>query len=115
MRYWSAVGGRYVRDPLVVRLGELTANLARVKSFSDHPMHAAAVESPLKEGKCFIEWSAPEADVETQAVLIDLQIQLALWQLNWSRIWPDSFQRAMVANQAQVWSDRVLAMSGLID
>ena len=114
MKNQAAIRERYLRDPMPIRLGGLAANLARVKSFADHPKHEATIESLLDESKYFVEWAAPEADVETQAALVSLQVQLALWQLNWPTIWPDPVRRAAVANQAQAWSDQVLEMSGLL-
>ncbi|HSN76048.1 MAG TPA: hypothetical protein VL334_13310 [Anaerolineae bacterium] len=115
MKNQTHIQERYLRDPLPVKLGGLAANLARVKSFSGHPKHSATVESLIDESKYFVEWAAPEAEVETQAALAALQVQLALWQLRWPRIWADPAQRAMVANQAEQWSDQILAMSGLLD
>ncbi len=105
---------RYLRDPMSVRLGGLAANLARVKSFSNHPAHGEAVESLLDESKYFIEWAAPEAALDTQAELVELQILLARWQRAWARIWADPQLRAGVAEQAGAWSARVLALSGLL-
>jgi hypothetical protein len=115
MKNQAAIRERYLRDPLPVRLGGLAANLARVKSFSNHPKHGAIVEGLIDESKYFVEWAAPDAEVDRQAELVAMQVQLARWQLNWSRIWADPTQRAMVASQAQEWSDQVLAMSGLLD
>lgn len=34
--------------------------------------------------------------------------------VRWSSIWPDPVQRAAIADQTQGWSDRVLALSGLL-
>jgi hypothetical protein len=114
MKNQSAIRERYLRDPLPIRLGGLAANLARVRSFADHPKHGATIESLLDESKYFVEWTAPEADIETQAALVALQVELALWQLNWPTIWSDPVQRAVVASQAQEWSNQVLEMSGLL-
>ncbi len=114
MKDQDAVRERYNRDPLPLRLGGLAANLARVSSFADHPRHDSAVASLIDESKHFIEWAAPEADLSTQAALVTLQVQLALWQLRWSTIWSDPAQRAAMADQARVWSDHVLEMSGLL-
>jgi hypothetical protein len=114
MRDYTTVRERYVRDALPVRLGGLAANLARVTSFSDHPDHRDVVERLLDESKFFIEWAAPEADLEVQAALVELQLQLARWQRVWADIWADPVRRADVAEQARVWSDRVLEMSGLL-
>ena len=110
----AAIRQRYLRDPLPVRLGGLAANLARIKSFSNHPDHRDVVESLLDESKFFIEWAAPEAESDVQAELVELQLQLARWQHKLSDIWADPERRAFVAEQACQWSRRVLDMSGLL-
>jgi hypothetical protein len=114
MRDWVSLQKRYLRDELPVRLGGLAANLARVKSFSDHPDHRDIVKNLLEESKFFIEWTAPDAGVELQAELVNLQIQLAHWELNWANIWSDPVKRTGVAEQARVWSERILEISGLL-
>lgn len=105
---------RYLRDELPVRLGGLAANLRRIGSFSCHPANGEAVASLVDESKYFIEWTAAEAEIETAAQLVELQIQLARWQRNWQHIWADPDQRRQVGEQSQVWSDRVLDLSGLL-
>lgn len=112
---WTAIRERYLRDELPIRLGGLAANLARVNSFSRNPVNREAVNSLLNESKLFIEWTAGDAEVDTAAQLVELQIQLALWQLEWDRIWADQGQRAQVAEQCRVWSDRIVGLSGLLN
>jgi hypothetical protein len=114
MKDWKAIRERYLRDGLPVRLGGLAANLARVKSFSNHPGHGDVVESLLEESKFFIEWTAPDERLEIQAELVKLHIQLAHWQVNWVSIWDDPLKRAAVAEEAGVWSERLLELSGLL-
>ena len=114
MKDYAAIKERYLSDPLPVRLGGLAANLARIKSFSDHPDHRDVVERLLDESKFFIEWTATDADLESQSQLVNLQIQLAQWQYEWSEIWNDPTLRTDVAEQARVWSTKVLEMSGLL-
>ncbi len=109
-----AIRSRYLRDPVPVRLGGLAANLARVRSFSDHPDHRDVVVRLLEESKRFIEWTAPDVPSEAQVMLVECQRQLARWQLAWARIWADPGQRAEMAEQAGIWSQRVLGMSGLM-
>jgi hypothetical protein len=109
------IRARYVRDMLPTRLGGLAANLARVSSFAKHPANCEAVNGLLDESKHFIEWTAGEAETETAAELVELQIQLARWQLEWTDIWADASQRAQVVTQARAWSERVLALSGLLE
>jgi hypothetical protein len=115
MRDWSAIQERYLRDPLPVRWGGLAANLRRVKSFADHDANEAAVASLVEESKFFVEWTAGEADVNTAAELVEIQVQLAVWQRRWAQIWGNVTQRRQVAELAAQWSDRVLEMSGLLD
>lgn len=114
MKDQTVIKQRYMRDSLPVRLGGLATNLARVKSFSDHADHSQVVESLLDESKFFIEWTAPDAELAVQAQLAELHIQLAQWQHRWSEIWKDPALRANVAEAAQVWSTKVLEMSGLL-
>lgn len=114
MKDWKAIRKRYLRDGLPVRLGGLAANLARVKSFSNHPGHRDVVVNLLEESKFFIEWIAPDAGLELQGNLVELQIQLARWHLNWTDIWTDPARLGAVAEEAGVWSERLLRMSGLL-
>lgn len=114
MRDYGAIHKRYMREPLPVRLGSIAANLARVASSCCHQANHDVVESLLDESKFFIEWTAGDADIDTAAELIELQVQLTGWQQNWERVWSDPAQRQRVAEQARDWSGRVLERSGLL-
>jgi hypothetical protein len=114
MKDWTQIQERYMRDDLPVRLGGLAANLSRIKSFSANEAGKDAVESLIDESKMFIEWTAAQAEINTAEKLVELQIQLALWQLQWGTIWNDSVKRKRIAEQSNVWSRRVMGMSGLL-
>ncbi len=114
MRDWTAIRERYLREELPVRLGGLAANLARVSSFSTNSVNREVVNSLLEESKLFIEGTAGEAEVDMAAQLVELQVQLALWQLDWDRVWADQGQRAQVAEGCRMWSARILDLSGLV-
>jgi hypothetical protein len=114
MRNWNVLKERYLRDELPIRLGNLASNLARIKSRCQNLAKRELVESLLQESKLFIEWTVPDAQVEIAAELVELQIQLALWQYCIARIWDDGSQRMLFAEQAKVWSERVLNLSGLL-
>ena len=114
MKDRSAIQERYLRDTLPVRLGGLAANLSRIKSFAAHEASRDAVESLIDESKYFIEWTAAEAEIQTAAELVVLQIQLARWQCQWVQIWLDPVRRGQVAEASGVWSRRVLELSGLL-
>jgi hypothetical protein len=111
----TLIQARYLRDTLPVRLGELAANLARIGSFSQHAANGEAVAGLIDESKYFIEWTAAEAEVETAAQLVELQVQLAGWQRHWQSLWADPDQRRQVGEQSKLWSARVLGLSGLLD
>ena len=115
MKDWAQIRERYLQDDLSVRLGGLAANLSRIKSFSKNEASQAVVESLIDESKMFIEWTAAQADVHTAEKLVDLQIQLALWQLQWVTIWSDSSKRNQLAEQSAHWSMQVLELSGLLN
>ena len=113
MKDWTAIQERYMRDELPIRLGGLAANLSRIKSFSMNEASRDTVASLIDESKMFIEWTAAQAETEVAAKLVELQVQLALWQLQWKNIWVDSARRAHLAEESHAWSQQVLEMSGL--
>lgn len=115
MRNWEATKQLYLRDGLPIRLGNLASNLANIKNLSQRATASNVAVSLVEESKIFIEWTASDADIDTAGELVELQIQLALWQLRWTKIWADPAQRMEVAAQAQIWSDRILERSGLLD
>jgi hypothetical protein len=114
MKDWNAIRERFMSDPLPIRLGGLAANLSRIKSFSANDASRDVVESLIDESKMFIEWTAAQAEINTAEKLVELQIQLALWQLQWGTIWNDSLKRKQIAEQSSLWSRQVLEMSGLL-
>ena len=114
MKDWTIIRERYMRDELPIRLGGLAANLSRIKSFSANEASRETVASLIDESKMFIEWTAAQAEVNTAEKLVELQVQLARWQLQWQNIWLDASKRNSVAEQSNAWSKQVLEMSGLL-
>jgi hypothetical protein len=105
---------RYMRDPLPARLGGLAADLARITSLSQNPANLAPVADLMREAAHFIEWCAPESDLENQVTLLELQRLLARWRMRLPQRFPDQKWRGQVMAEAQRWSQRVLEMSGLL-
>ena len=105
---------RYLRDPFPVRLGNLASNLARMKSFTQTSELGEAAERILRESKFFIEWAGPDAPLNVEVELIELQRLLAGWQLRRLAIWGNADDRAEVAQQANDWSEKILHRSGLL-
>lgn len=115
MKDWTAIQKRYLQDELAIRLGGIAANLGRVKSFASGDANQDAVVSLLEESKFFIEWTASETDISLASELVELQVQLSLWQLSWNDIWKDIEKRHQIATASGMWSKRVLELSGLLD
>jgi hypothetical protein len=108
---------RYLKQSIPIRLGGLSANLARIVSTATVPA-IAAVSSLIDESRAFIEWCAPDLlpdRVDDAASLVDIQRGLTHWYWNWDKVQHDLIKRQELAAQAQVWSDQVLAMSGLLE
>ncbi len=105
---------RYFRDDLPIRLGGIAADLARIVSFSKSPKSAAVVATMLEESRYFIEWTAPELPIDDAARLVEIQRGLTHWRWRWAEAQNDPEARRELAEQAQAWSDEILAMSGLL-
>ena len=106
-----------MRDELPVRLGGLAADLARIASTARIPA-VAAVTSILEESRAFIEWSAPDLlpdRVDDAERLVDVGRGLTHWLWIWNDAQHDPAACARLAEQAQQWSNEVLAMSGLLN
>ena len=114
MKDFASVKARYLRDPIPVRLGGLAADLARIGSISGNLANRGAVQVLLEEARRFIEWTAAELEAEAAGELMDLQLALTLWLHAWAHASARPVQRALLAHDALCWSNRVLALSGLM-
>jgi hypothetical protein len=81
--------------------------LARLKSFSQMANNEKAVGDLIEESKFFIEWAAPEASLDIQQELVDIQLKLALCQY--------SVKHKKIINSADKWAQRLLKLSGLLN
>jgi hypothetical protein len=67
----------------------------------------------IQDTEFLIEYASPEVELQTQAELVEIQLDLAIWQLKWQTLWTNPDKRRQVAEQAGRWSDRLLDLSGL--
>lgn len=114
MKDYTAIKERFLRDDISIRLGGLAANLSRIKSFANNENNKVLVESLIDESKHFIEWTAHEAEIETAAQLVELQVQLALLQIKLNNLWLKPEQRKLISEKSNEWSQQVLIASGLL-
>ena len=111
----ATIRERYMRDNARVRLGGLAANLARIASFADHEQHKEPVRDLIVESEHFIEWTARDTELETQAELVSLQVELARWRARLEADWFDEGARREMGERAKHRSRQVLELSGLLD
>ena len=110
MKDWQALKARYQRDGVAVQIGGLASNLTRIAWCAGQNDRAAALPL-LTESKYFTEWAATQGSPEQQALLADVQVELARWEHSWgARLSP-----ATITEQATQWSAKLLESSGLLD
>jgi len=97
---------RFLKDDLPKRMGGIASNLARLKSFSQMPNNKKAISDLIEESKFFIEWTAPEVNLDIQVELVNTQIQLALWDY--------LKDKKQISKDAGKLSEKLLKLSGLI-
>jgi len=111
----SSVKARFLRDGPGVRMGGIAANLSRIGSRSTQAADSSAVLSMVEESLQFTEWTHEDADSKSADTLAALKDRLNAWQADWQDIWARPEERKRMAAEAQSWSDRLLAESGLLD
>jgi hypothetical protein len=111
----GALRDRFMRDPLAVRLGNLASSLAQIHSLSGHDGHRGGVAKFVEESALYIEWAAPDATLELQILLLEIQRNLVQWKRQWTALWDDTTRRTEAARKARAWSEQVLAASGLLE
>ncbi len=105
---------QFQSDDIPHRLGHIASNLARVRSFCN-TAYKEAVQMVIDETSWFIEWTAAEIEPEQAEELVNIQVQLARWQLTLDNVWSDDKNRAEMAQKAETWSGYVLDISGLLE
>ena len=109
MKDWPARQMRYQRDSLSLQLGGLASNLGRIAWCAERNARQQILPV-FQESKYFTEWAAEASSLEQQAMLAELQLELALWERGWGGRLPPS----RIAQDAQRWSVRLLQSAGLM-
>ena len=109
MKDWRARQRRFQRDPAAVQLGGLASNLGRIAWCAERDARLQLLPV-FRESKYFTEWAAGSCSLEQQAMLAELQRELASWE----RGWASRLQPSTIARDAQRWSIRLLQSAGLL-
>jgi len=97
------------------QLGALAATLGRIASSAQKTARAKAIVPMLNECIQYIEWTLSNQPDTASKELLELKTMLELWRNGWENAQTNEPMRALLAVQAEKWSDRALEHSGLLD
>lgn len=112
---WAKRQGRFLLDPLPIRLGELAVSLSGISSSAIYDNHEKIVKFDIEVSQHYLEWIFPDVDSTLQLELGELRGLLIQWRDNWEAVWEDQDGRNSMAFQAKEWAQKVLERSGLLD
>jgi hypothetical protein len=100
--------------PVITMLRSWRSPWSETRTFSNNPAHGDAVAQLLEESAWFIEWTAADAPVETRVLLLACQREIVRWRRSWNEVWASTGRRAEIAERSGIWSEQLLAVSGLV-
>jgi hypothetical protein len=114
MRNWTQTQERYLKFDLPRQLGEIASCLSRVKSQVHLEVPQDGILTTLQEGQNFVAWTLPivTGDIREQIVVLE-QLLVTLYR-DLFAIHDNPLDRAQLAEQAQIWSKKILVCSGLL-
>jgi hypothetical protein len=74
---WAGSREKFLRNPLPVRLGELSSSLAGANYIAELKAPEKVALSFLREPALYLEWGFPDADSELQAELDEMRQLIA--------------------------------------
>jgi len=107
MRDLKRMHERFIRDGSSVRLGNLASDLLRLNKWILMRHKDEAIVDLMREIAWLMEWSGDLALAE----LADMQREICRWR----RAWPIEQARHILALRASQMSNRILALSGLLE
>ncbi|MBD2471409.1 hypothetical protein [Nostoc sp. FACHB-145] len=113
MPNWRIIEASFLHLTQPQQLGELAACLARLKSWVQNSAKREIVPVLLEESLLYLSLIQQNSEIN-HVELNQLQDTLQNWKLNWVSICDESTQTANITDVASTWSERVLAMSGLL-
>ncbi|MFL9459005.1 hypothetical protein AB0758_49550 [Tolypothrix bouteillei VB521301_2] len=104
----------FVRDRIPLRLKNLATHLQQIGSLCSDATQGTATANLIRESLYFIEWTAPDMEIDRACELVELGRTLAKWSFHWEKISSDANARNQMAHEANSLSQKVLEMSGLL-
>ena len=105
----------YLRRTVPMRLGELASALGHVRAATEPPLNETTARHFIEASLFYIEWTQAETNAALQSELDLLRQQLIEWLQTWPLAWNDAVKRSGLATSANVWAQKIVAHSGLLD
>jgi hypothetical protein len=114
MRNWTQTQERYLQFELSSQLGEIAISLARINSQIHLDIPQEGILATIQECQNFIAWTIPGVNIAVQEHLRELEQLLSSWHHDLSTSYPNSLDRANLAEQSKDWSEKILNDSELL-
>jgi hypothetical protein len=99
---------------LPYQLGEIASCLVRIRSQVHLEIPQDGILTTTQEGQNFVAWTIPNVTGDVREQLVVLEQLLSTWHRDLLDIHANPLDRAQLAEQAQIWSDKILVYSGLL-
>lgn len=103
----------FMQASISVKFRKLLNNLASIKSSFSQSIHEDVVKNLIRETLYFIEWIAPDIDIDNAFELANLGRFLTRWLFNWEKAWNDTEAKIKIIQELDIWSDSVVQISKL--
>jgi hypothetical protein len=114
MRDWTQTQKRYREFDLSRQLGELASSLSRIGTQIHLDISQEGISATIEECQRFAAWTTPSVNVAVQEHLIELEQLLSSWHHDLSATCSNPLDRAKLAEQSKIWSDKILDDSELL-
>jgi hypothetical protein len=114
MNNWTAEELAFRCKPLSTRLEKLAQKFLQIADLSQELTNAEAVLRMIRESKQLLELTAIDLDIDSAFELAQIQRQLSQWHIHWSDVWLQESGFSDISRLAQVWSDRIREMAGVL-
>ncbi|NJK51777.1 MAG: hypothetical protein HC936_01455 [Leptolyngbyaceae cyanobacterium SU_3_3] len=114
MNNWTAEELAFRCERLSVRLEKLAQKFVQIADLSQDLTNSEVVLRMIRESKQLLELTEIDLDVDSAFELAQIQRQLSRWHMHWSDAWVQNSGFSKISRLAQVWSDRIREMTGVL-
>jgi hypothetical protein len=97
---------KFIKNDIPSRLQQLSAHLLQIHSLSG--LDAPSILQSIKDCRYWIEWTAPDLDIDRAVKLVEIQRRLSYWLFHWDEICLDDVRLQQVSRDCGELSQVVL-------